>query len=298
MRKVIFIISFFFVFLDTHSQNKELKIASYNVRYDNVGDSSAGNAWDNRSKVIAGMILFHDLDIVGTQECLHHQITDLEENLQDYSYIGRGREKNSTEGEYSAILYKDNRFKLLENGDFWLSETPNVPSIGWDAALNRICTWGNFEEIESGLQFYFFNLHFDHIGKMARSESAKLVLSKIKEIAGDKPVVLTGDFNVDQFDPAYQLIHDSELLDDCFEISPIVYASNGTFNAFDIQNTSKERIDHVFVTKHFSPTRYGILTDIYWHETKPEETGNENRFLKQTPRLPSDHFPIVVQLKY
>ncbi len=296
----------FFILISTFSicaQNKELKVSSYNVRNDNKSDVDAGNGWQNRCPVIVSMILFHDLDIIGTQECKTNQVNDLKNHLPNYNYIGRGRGAKSMDDEYSAIFYKTDKFKLIDSGNFWLSETPSVPSKGWDAALNRICTWGKFKEKKTGFTFFVFNLHMDHIGVNARKHSSELVVQKVRDIAKGRPTVLTGDFNVDQHSDGYKIITSSGLFSDSYLTSPIVYATNGTFNGFIITNVTHQRIDHVFITKHFTPTRYGVLTDIYWTNSSgnPAHSGDfptETEFVTGTPKLPSDHYPVVVGLKY
>ena len=287
----------------TDVQEGELKVSSFNVRNDNSWDAEAGNGWQRRCPVIANMILFHDLDIIGTQECKSNQVADLKNSLPDYDYIGRGRGENPTDDEYSAIFYKTDKFELLDSDHFWLSETPDIPSKGWDAALNRICTWGKFKEKTTGFVFFAFNLHMDHIGVEARKQSSILVIQKIKEIAGEQPTFLTGDFNVDQHSEGYKVITTSGLLSDSYLSAPVVYASNGTFNGFKATNVTNQRIDHVFITGHFKPTRYGVLTDIYWSdvEENPAHSGDfpiETVFVDGTVRLPSDHYPVVLGLKY
>lgn len=288
-----------------NAQERSIKVSTFNVRNDNQGDANHGNGWENRCPVIASIILFNDLDIIGTQECKSNQINDLKNSLSnyDYNYIGRGRGANPTDDEYSAIFYKADRFKLISSGNFWLSETPDIPSIGWDAALNRICTWGQFEDKSTRFRFFAFNLHMDHIGVTARKNSSLLVIDKIKEIAKGKPTFLTGDFNVDQFSEGYKIITSSDLLSDSYLLSPIVYDPNGTFNSFDISNTTNQRIDHVFVSKQFHPIRYGVLTEIYWSDksnrpTHPRDFPSETTVVESIPRLPSDHYPVVVELSY
>ncbi len=268
------------------------------MRYDNINDTKNGNGWINRCPVIVNVILFHDLDIVGTQECKNNQIMDLDNSLKNYGYIGRGRGANSTDGEYSAIFYKKDKYKLLYNGNFWISETPDIPSKGWDAALNRICSWGEFEEIATGFNFFVFNLHLDHAGENARKNGAELVIEKIKEIAGTAPVLLTGDFNANPTSSTYLIFTKSNLLSDSYTHSPIIHAPNGTFNGFDINKNTDNRIDYVFTTNHFMPVRYGILTDFYWTDEKKKTIISPVETKKATPRLPSDHYPVVVELQH
>jgi len=278
-------------------------VATYNIRYDNRGDVASGNGWLQRCPIIAGQILFHDFDIFGTQEGLFHQLEDLKLMLPGYDYIGIGRDDGINKGEHSSIFYKTSRFELIRKGDFWMSTVTDRPNKGWDAALPRICSWGEFKEIKTGLVFLFFNLHMDHIGVEARRESAKLILAKVREMAGKTPVILVGDFNVDQNNESYVLLNTSGLLQDAYEMSPVCYVNNGTFNNFNINTKTDKRIDHIFLTSHFKVTHYGVLTDIYWmaDSEKNEEVKSGNFQERETsrkflPRLPSDHFPVMVRM--
>jgi endonuclease/exonuclease/phosphatase family metal-dependent hydrolase len=281
-----------------------MNVATYNLRNDNRSDSIAGNGWGQRCQIIVGLIQFHDFDIFGTQEGKYNQLEDLKQSLPGYDYFGVGRDDGKQGGEFTAIYYKTGRFTLLRNGDFWMSTITDRPNKGWDAALPRICSWGEFKENKTGLSFLFFNLHMDHIGIEARRESAKLILSKIQEMAGKTPVILTGDFNVDQHNESYVLLNTSGVLQDAYDKSPVRYANNGTFNGFSAERKTDSRIDHIFVTSQFAVTRYGILTDIYWipatdstQEAQVENTQRESRLQKFSPRMPSDHFPVMVQLQ-
>lgn len=282
-----------------------LQVGTYNIRNDNRGDSLKGNGWGQRLPIIAQQILFHDLEIFGTQEGKYNQLEQMKALLPGYEYIGAGRDDGIHAGEHSAIFYKTEVFDLLDHGDFWLSPTPDVPSKGWDAALNRICTWGHFRVKETRQELYYMSLHMDHIGVQARMESAKLVVDKIKEICGGKPVVLTGDFNVDQNNPIYNVFTGSGILSDSYEICEIRYALDGTANGFDPNSFTTSRIDHVFVTPGTRVIRYGVLTDTYrtmTPEAQKYENGNfpkEISFQAYKARTPSDHFPlkVIIQLK-
>ena len=282
-----------------------LQVGTYNIRNDNRGDSLKGNGWGQRLPIIAQQILFHDLEIFGTQEGKYNQLEQMKALLPGYEYIGAGRDDGIHAGEHSAIFYKTEVFDLLDHGDFWLSPTPDVPSKGWDAALNRICTWGHFRVKETRQELYYMSLHMDHIGVQARMESAKLVVEKIKEICGGKPVVLTGDFNVDQNNPIYNVFTGSGILSDSYEICEIRYALDGTANGFDPNSFTTSRIDHVFVTPGTRVIRYGVLTDTYrtmTPEAQKYENGNfpkEISFQAYQARTPSDHFPlkVILQLK-
>ena len=280
-----------------------LQVGSYNIRYENKGDSLKGNGWGQRLPIIAQQILFHDLEIFGTQEGYIGQLEGMKALLPGYEYIGVGRDDGKQAGEHSAIFYKTEVFDLLDHGDFWLSPTPDVPSKGWDAALNRICTWGHFKVKETKQELYYMSLHMDHIGVQARMESAKLVVEKIKEICGGKPVVLTGDFNVDQNNPIYRVFIGSGILSDSYEICEIRYALDGTANGFDPNSFTTSRIDHVFVSPQTRVIRYGVLTDTYRTMTAEAEKYENGNFPKEISfqafqaRTPSDHFPIKVILQ-
>jgi len=276
------------LFVD-RAQAQRFNIGTYNLRNANHGDSVHGNGWGWREPVLTAMIRFHDFDIFGTQEGLYHMLEELRDSLPGYAYIGIGRDDGKHAGEHSAIFYKTGKFKLLEHGNFWLSDTTDRPNKGWDAVLPRICTWGKFREIGSGFVFYMFNLHMDHVGVKARAESSKLILARIKTFPPGAAVILTGDFNVDQTNEGYKLINESGVLRDCYELAPIRLALNGTFNNFRSDSKTESRIDHIFVSRQFNVDRYGILTDTY--RSKDDSTS------RYTARTPSDHFPVMAQVE-
>ena len=287
---LIALVAIVFCGCQSNYQPTSITVASYNLRNANGGDSINGNGWGQRYPVIAQIVQYHDFDIFGTQECFIHQLKDMKEALPGYDYIGVGRDDGKEKGEHSAIFYRTDKFDVIEKGDFWLSETPDVPSKGWDAVLPRICSWGHFKCKDTGFEFLFFNLHMDHIGVVARRESAKLVISKIKEMCGKDPVILTGDFNVDQTSESYQVLHESGILSDSYEVAQLRYATNGTCAGWNPNTYTPNRIDHIFVTKNFIVEKYGVLTDTY--RIKNEATG------MYEARIPSDHFPVKAVLKY
>ncbi len=172
----------------------DISVMSFNIRYDEPADGE--NQWSNRKEACLKMWRETTPSIVGIQEGLQHQVEFLDDNLPNYDFIGVGRDDGQTSGEYAAIYYNVDDFELIESNTFWLSETPNVPSIGWDANNTRITTWAHFRDINHDKSIYVFNTHFDHKGKTARTESAKLLVQKIKEIASaDAPIFVIGDFN-------------------------------------------------------------------------------------------------------
>ncbi|MDR2037447.1 MAG: endonuclease/exonuclease/phosphatase family protein [Bacteroidales bacterium] len=300
MKKIVFLLITLWC-ISLHAQ--ELTVASYNIRNDNKGDAQKGNGWVQRCPVICQLVRFHNFDIFGAQEVFDHQLKEMLELLPEYGYIGVGRDDGATKGEYAPIFYNKEKLKLLRSGNFWLSTITDRPNKGWDAALPRICTWGEFKTGKT--KFWFFNLHMDHIGVEARKESAKLVLSRIREMCGKDPVILTGDFNVDQHNESYALLNNSDILDDSYEKSPIKYALNGTFNGFNPNMKTDSRIDHIFVSPSIKIARYGVLTDSYRSEIDNShveiKSGNfpkEVSLHEYVARVPSDHFPIMVQLRF
>jgi len=249
---------------------------TFNLRYDNPKDS--GNLWKDRAPVAASLIRFHEFDIVGTQEGLRNQLDDLQKSLPEYAWYGIGRDDGQAKGEHSAIFYKKEKFNVIDSGDFWLSEHPEKPGFGWDARNNRICSWIKLKEKAGKKSFYVFNVHYDHRGIEARKESSKLIMQKIQSIAGNQPVLLTGDFNGNHQSEWYAFINNGNLLKDALLQVTKPYVNNGSFNSFQSNNPSNDIIDHIFLSKHFRATRYGILTDTYHG------------------KYPSDHYPVLTEL--
>lgn len=282
---------------------QQLFVGTYNIRNRNGGDEQKGNVWATRCKVICDQVNFEAPDVFGTQEVLAGQLQDMRAQLDNYDYIGVGRDDGKEAGEYAAIFYKKDHLKLLNSGNFWLSEHPDRPGLGWDAACVRICTWGEFRQHKTGFRFFHFNLHMDHVGTVARREAAKLIVAKIREIAKGRPVVVTGDFNVDQTNDIFTIFTSSGILKDSYTAARLRFAENGTFNSFDTSLWSTSRIDHVFVSPGFCVDRYGILTDAYWTQLPTtEQQGNdapgEIKFKRCERRAPSDHYPVMVHMEY
>ncbi|MBE7173219.1 MAG: endonuclease/exonuclease/phosphatase family protein [Williamsia sp.] len=276
MRETISFLTASLVFFSFQSQAQQLTIGTYNLRYDNKGDSS--NLWVNRAPVVASLIRFHGFDVFGTQEGLLNQLEDLSAALPEYTRYGIGRDDGKDKGEHSAIFFKKDKFRLLGKGDFWLSETPDKPGPGWDAHLNRICSWVQLQELKSKKKFYFFNVHYDHQGVKARQESSKLILQKIQAIAGKAPVVFTGDLNGGHESEWYKTLAGSAFIKDVYRLAPHPYANGGSFNGFGANVGRSEIIDHIFVSGAFTVQRYGILTDTY------------------KGKYPSDHFPVLADV--
>lgn len=255
-------------------KNTPVTIATYNIRYDNAGDSL--NAWPYRKENVKALIQFHEFDIFGTEEGLINQIKGIAE-LKEFAYIGKGRDDGNEAGEHSAIFYRKDRFQLLQSGDFWLSETPDKPGKGWDAkCCNRICSWGKFKDLLTKKEFFFFCVHFDHEGVVARQESGKLMVKKINEIAKGATAVCVGDFN--STPETEQILAIQTVLGDSYKITETPpYGPVGTFNAFKFDAPMKNRIDYIFVSKGIKVLKYGVLTDA------------------KEQRYPSDHQPVMIK---
>ncbi len=268
-----------------------MTVATYNIRQANHGDSVAGNGWGQRAPHVADVIKYHGFDIFGTQEGFKFMLDDLKSNLPGYEYIGVGRDNGAEKGEHAAIFYNTDKFDVLDHGDFWLSETPDSVSFGWDAVCRRVCTWGKFRHKDSGFTFVYFNLHMDHKGVVARAESAKLILKKIKEFPEPLPVMLSGDFNVDQTNEGYKLLNESGVMKDAYETTDYRYINSSTFNSYDTNKLRLSsdgepmRIDHIFLSPEFDVKKYGVLNDTY-------RTMNEDS--TYVARTPSDHYPVAI----
>ena len=265
---------YFFSFSSCSSSYEILNIMSYNIRLDVKSDGI--NQWDNRKEGIVSLIKEKRPDILGVQEALPNQIEYLSKRLEEYGVIGEGRDGGDN-GEYSAIYYKNKKMEVLESSTFWLSETPEIPSIGWDAALNRIATFGVFKIIKSNKIIVVYNSHFDHIGKKSRENSSKDILNHIKENAFLKnSIVLMGDFNAIPSDTPIKIL--SENLEDSFNTFPIKKPV-GTFNAFELSSKLPKRIDYIF-TKNIEVLEYKHIYE------------------KLTTKLwPSDHLPVFISIK-
>ena len=243
----------------------EFRVMSFNVRYDNPDDSL--NNWDFRKDMAAMAVTVWDADIVGTQEVLHNQLQDLQERLPNYNYIGVGREDGATQGEYSAIFYKAAKFEELSSGYFWLAENCDaVGAKGWDAVCERIATWAVLKDLDSDKELFVLNTHLDHVGQVARRESVSLIVEKIKELAGGRPVVMTGDFNAEPDSEVINHITGSSegmpLLDSRKHAESIVRDASGTFHAFGrIPEQRREYIDYIFVSPGVKVKTYEVLPE-------------------------------------
>ena len=270
-----FLILAIFSFIDTSvlvAQDKS--VMTYNVRYGTANDGE--NIWDNRKESLANEIAFYEPDFFGVQEALHMQMEYLDRELPQYSYIGVGRDDGKTKGEFSGIFYHTDRVKLLKEGTFWLSETPEKPSVGWDAALERICTYGYFQyKKKKKHKIWYFNTHFDHKGDKARVESVDLIIEKVKELADpSEPIIVSGDFNLEPFSEPIKKM--ASVYQDSYTASGIKpFGPTTTIQQFNVDSDRRRRIDYIFTNDHIRVVKTAILS--HWID------GHFN----------SDHFPVL-----
>ena len=277
---------------------QELNVASVNVRLLAKGDYKKHNGWDLRKGYLCDMINLEAFDVFGAQEVKKPQLDDMLKALPDYRYIGVGRDDGAEKGEYCPVFYRKDKLKMLDGGTFWLSETPDKVSKGWDGLCRRICSWGYFQRKSDKTRFYFLCIHLDHRGKVAKMEGAKQVVNWIKEHCKGENVIVVGDFNANQNSKYYRVFSESGILNDTYDVAKYRFAPTGTFSAFNPNRYTTERIDHIFVTNDIKVSRYGTLTYHYFRDMKgelkemetaaPKEIKGENRDVKCI----SDHYPV------
>ena len=268
---------FFFIGQTAVEGNDIHSVITYNIKYDDY--TNGENSWNVRKVALLDLINTLSPDILGIQEGLIHQVEFLASKMNDYKYVGVGREDANRKGEYCAIFFNEKKYKLLKNSTFWLSENPNEVSIGWDAALERICTYALLETINGGNKIWVFNTHFDHVGNIAREESARLLLEKIKMLnIQEDPVLLMGDFNALEKSKVIHILRQG--LNDTMRDTDIEHKGPvGTFNNFLNNQEIIKRIDYIFSK--------GFQTISHQHVDKKLDNGNHI----------SDHLPVFVKVK-
>ncbi len=254
-----------------------IRMMTFNLRY--PADSDGENGWEHRRDLLIDTIRAADPDLLGTQECLASQNDFLRSKLDEYDTVGVCRDDGKRLGEASAIFYKRERFDLSDANTFWLSKTPEtVGSKGWDAKLPRVCSWAELNDLASGRRFVIANTHFDHMGVIARSESAHQLRKWIATKNYGLPVILTGDFNADGGSEPYEILRHGGLLDAWRVVHPAPIAEEGTFHGFTGART-RERIDWIFCS-----LRFDVVS------CKVDYTSRNGRY-------PSDHFPVMAELR-
>ena len=260
------------------------RVMTFNVRLNTPNDGD--NAWPNRKDIATSMVRFYDADIFGVQEALKDQMDDLTERLPDYGWYGVGRDDGKDAGEFMSVFYKKDRFEALKDSTFWLSETPDSVSKGWDARCFRVVTVMEFKDKMTGKIFYLFNTHFDHMGQVARRESANLLLKSVKQIAGDLPVIITGDFNSSPESEPYKILTQglpddsaSKVIDSKLVSKYPHHGPSGTITRFESANLPDNwAIDHIFIKNNVSVIRHGTLSDTF------------------DGRFPSDHMLVLAEV--
>ena len=276
MRKLLFGLFGFMLSAAGFAQT-DLKLMSYNIRLDVKSDGE--NWWEKRKDKVAGLVNYYEADFVGLQEVVHNQLLYLKDSLTGYNFIGVGRDDGKEAGEYSCIFYKKDKYSVVEQSTFWLSPTPDIPSKGWDAALNRVCTYGLFKNNKTKKLVWVFNTHFDHMGNLARLESAKLIIKKIHELnTKNYPVIVSGDFNSKPEDGPSQYMMAN--MQNSRSISKLVYGVPDTWNGFKFNEKPNGCIDYIFVSKddRISVLKFATITDSY------------------DMKYPSDHFPVLATI--
>lgn len=272
MRHSIFVL---FIIISFTGFSQTINVMSYNLRYDNPKDGV--NQWSSRKEKVFSLLEKYDPDLLGVQEALNHQLKDIQAKLPQYNFIGVGRDDGKEKGEYSAIFYNKDRFEILDQNTFWLSETPEVPgSKSWDAAITRVATWAKLRDKKTAVEFLIINTHFDHIGKEARRKSAELLKSKAAVLGKNLPVIITGDFNCVRDEPPYLAMMDESvfpLIDPAPEKDP-----PGTFCNFGVNSQPCRAIDYIFVNQRWIPDAYTVYDD------------NDGK------NYPSDHLPVGVRI--
>jgi len=254
---------------------ESFRVASYNIRYQAEADEQSGNGWEVRKGPLAALIKRHNFDLIATQEGNSQQLEELKKLLPGYAYLGRPDGGPEGTLHNCATFYKIASFEVLDSGVFWLSETPEISSIGWDASDRRICYWTKFKDRTTSKMFFVFNVHFYWRKHIAREKSGPLVVRKIKEIAGQQPIILMGDFNSTVETVQIKAIKES--LSDAFEVTttPVTGVKGTAFAGGVFQGEPKARIDYIFVSPHFIVKDYKVISDVY-----------------NVDHYPSDHLPV------
>ena len=277
MKKIIYFLLIIVLYIPVLAQTENIKVMTYNIRCGYCEDSSSVNNWSKRKHLVADLIKSHKPDLIGLQEAEQFQIKDLVDMLEVYNWYGVGRDDGKEKGESAAIFYRKDRFIVDGQKTLWLSETPEIISRGWDAALNRTVTITLLEDIITSREFYFLNTHFDHIGEKARTESSKLFIEEINKFPPDIPVILTGDFNYTSSSDGYKIITSN--LSDAMTISKQESTGgNITFNGFGNDIRPNNKIDFIFVNNNVEVITHLIDSTTY------------------NGLYPSDHYPVIADL--
>lgn len=278
---VIILIAIYLITVNCANDNSCIvNIGSFNISYDNKKE---GQGWGERKEFVVSLVRFHEWDVFGTQEGVDYQLKDIAGDQYDYVYANgffnkKGIDLPPEKTQHNGIFWLKDKFELLDTGNFWLSETPEVKSFGWDAAESRGCIWAKLKEKKTGKDFFFFCVHFDHRGIEAKQNSALLLMDKILELANDTPVFCVGDFNGTPDSEHIQTITTNGLLFNSRIVSMTPpYGTVGTFNGYKKDSNMDVILDYIWVTKDIKVRKYGVLNDMPYMI------------------LLSDHFPILIK---
>lgn len=274
--KAILISVFIFLAAAADAQDSLVNVMSYNIRCGSCEPQDSPNHWSKRKFLVAHLIKNNNPDIIGLQEAEFFQIKDLASMLEDYQWVGVGRDNGDHKGEATAVFFRKSRFKLENAKTLWLSSTPHEVSRGWDAAFNRTLTIAALKDSKNNIVWNVFNTHFDNQGVVAQKNSAKILITELKKIAPDTPTIVTGDFNIASNHQVYKYLTKSNLVTDTSPDS-----DNGiiTFNNFGKESTANQKIDFIFVNQSVTVLDHKI---------------DQTRY---NGLYPSDHYPIVVMLR-
>jgi endonuclease/exonuclease/phosphatase family metal-dependent hydrolase len=263
---IVLTVAFVCNVIDVSAQRKTkdltINVMSFNIRMNYQDDGP--NNWQYRRDYMADLIHYYQPGLLGTQESFYPQYVDLKERLTDYNSFGPVEGRQGAESV--AIFYQKERFKLIDSGTFWLSQTPEKQSIGWDAALRRVVTWGEFSIKANNRKIFFFVTHFDHKGTVAREESAKLLLKKVHEIAGKVTAFIVGDFNLREESIYYKILTSgTDTLSpfyDTYKLANKPYGPTWTIQDFGkIPVDKRPKIDYIFSNKKVSVIGYINIAD-------------------------------------
>lgn len=270
MKQISCTIIFLFLVL---SMNAQKSVMTFNIRYNNPNDQE--NWWENRKQDVAKLIHYYEPDVLGIQEGLHDQVSYLNDHLENYAFVGVGRDDGVEKGEYAAIFYNQENLEPIQTKTYWLSDTPDIVSVGWDASMERIVTYAHFKDKSSQKTIHVFNCHYDHIGKKARENSSKLILELVGKLGTDQRIVVIGDLNSLPDSKPIQILKTE--LQDAFESSLTpAYGPIGTFNGFNPNEKLSSRIDYI-LTKNMAVQRFRTIDD-----------------RRKNDLYPSDHLPIMI----
>jgi len=272
-----------FVFPISVIAQQDFNVMTFNIRLNTNADSS--NAWRYRKDEVVSQIKFYDVDILGIQEGLIDQVNDLKSAISSHQFVGVARDDGKERGEFSGLFINTEKLKILNSGTFWLSLTPDIPgSKSWDAAITRICTWAFLKDKNGKHKFYIFNTHLDHMGKISRVESVKLILSKMDELAAGYPVILTGDMNSSDEDDPVKTINARQNKIHLFNSAEVSaeghYGPSGTFNNFESHEVNQQPIDFIFVTESFNVLKHATISESW------------------NGHFSSDHFPVLAKIRF